>query len=95
MSLDRSLTVHKFPIPPGVFKLMLPRGARILDAQMQGDQPQMWVLLDPDGPKVERTFYAVGTGHTIEGAGYDNLRYCGTFQMQGGSLVFHLFEAKP
>jgi len=90
-----TLTIHKFPVVPGRFKLSLPRGARILDVQMQHDEPQMWVLLDEDDFKTERQFFVMGTGHKIEGARYDDLRYCGTFQMQGGKLVWHVFEAKP
>lgn len=94
MSPCSALTIWKYDVHPGPFELQLPRGARVLDVQMQGNKPVMWVLLDKDDPKVERAFFTLGTGHTIEGARYDDLRHRGTFQMPDG-LVFHLFERRP
>ena len=91
---EAALTVYKYPVMPGPFKLQLPHGARILDVQMQAGNPQMWVLLNPDDRRVERTFYTIGTGHTIAGVRYDDLRHRGTFQMADG-LVFHVFESWP
>jgi len=85
------LTIHKHTLGPGLNIIDLPMDAKILDVQMQHEQPQMWSLLNPKRPKVGRRFIVEGTGHEIQeiGAG---LEYIGTFQMNGGALVWHVFE---
>jgi hypothetical protein len=84
-------TVWKFPLASTVVtKLQLPVGAQVLTVQMQYDEPQLWVLVDPQAPKEERRFQLVGTGHEFEPQGA--LKYINTIQVQGGLFVFHLFE---
>lgn len=83
--------VWKFPIFTDLsFTLPMPRGARILSAQTQRGEPQMWALVDPDAGPEEREFRLVATGERIQDA--DRLTYIGTVQMNDGLLVFHLFE---
>ena len=70
----------------------LPAGAKVLCVQEQGDIPHLWFITPQtkDPAIEERTFTIYGTGHEhpeIEG------RYIGTFQLRGGMLVFHVFEA--
>lgn len=72
--------------------VQMPAGARILDLQVQHNLPQIWALVDPAAPTVSRTFQAVPTGGEFSEAGWS---YVGTFQINGGSLVFHIFEALP
>jgi hypothetical protein len=86
-------TIWKFPVPVSdEFPLVLPTGAQFLSVQTQGTLPQMWFLLDPKARPTHRRFAVFGTGHVIEDL--DRLAYLGTFQMNGGSLVFHLFERR-
>lgn len=68
----------------------MPVNAEILCVQMQNGNPCIWALGDPEDARQEREFLMLGTGHNAapESIG----RYIGTFQMSGGSLVFHLFE---
>lgn len=70
----------------------LPKGAEVLCVQTQNELPCIWFLVsDVDSiHKEPRTFYIYGTGHKHEAIG-DGL-YIGTFQLQGGKLVFHVFE---
>jgi len=70
------------------FKLSLPQGAEVLSVGVQFGEPRMWVLVEPTAPVVERTFRVAGTGHHITGS----LKFIGTFQLEGGALIFHLFE---
>ena len=69
----------------------LPKGAKVLCVQTQNESPCLWVV----NPAVEvattedRTFAIYGTGHQHESIGGV---YVGTFQLQGGLLVFHVFE---
>jgi hypothetical protein len=86
--------VWKFPIPlgPDEFTVQMPAGAVPLTVQWQHDGPQMWALVKTDEPLESRAFRIAGTGHPIEASVKG---YIGTFQMTGGSLVFHIFEALP
>lgn len=72
------------------FAIEMPKGARVLAAQEQYGSPMMWALVDPTQPVEMRRFRLAGTGHKIDNA--DHLTYVGTLQLQGGGLVFHLFE---
>lgn len=84
-------TVYKYEIPiADEFGLVLPCGAQVLSVQVQRDQPCIWALVDPqEHKKRRRLFRFAGTGHPISAS---NLLFIGTFQMDNGALVFHLFE---
>ena len=65
-------------------------GAEILCVQTQFEKPCIWALINPKVKGIEdRHFRIYGTGHTIN---YTNLKYIGTFQLDGGNYVFHLYE---
>jgi len=70
-------------------EIAMPLGAMILDVQVQDGEPQIWALVDPLAKPVKRRFKSYGTGHTVNGL---SVCYVGTFQLNGGSLVFHVFE---
>jgi hypothetical protein len=83
------LTIWKFPLETtDRCTIMMPVG-RILTVQAQRGTPCIWALVDSDTPLEPRTFAIYGTGHAIEGV---TEHYIGTYQMLGGSLVFHVFE---
>lgn len=71
----------------GMQSICLPQGARILSAQMQNDELNIWVMHDKDYASELRNFAIYGTGHYIpENPGF----YIATVQDRG--LVWHLFE---
>jgi len=86
-------TIWKYTVPAihrsGHSCLPMPRGAKVLSVQVQGTAPVLWAMVDPDAPKEERFFQIVGTGWDFDPTGFD---FVGTFQCDGGGLVFHLFE---
>jgi len=83
--------IYKYPVPiDDKFVIQMPSGAFILTVQMQKSEPQIWALVDPDKPLTNKTFYLYGTGMEVK----PDLVYVGTFQMLGGSLVYHLFEGQ-
>jgi len=88
-------TIYKYELSPvlqGNHSLKLPKNAEILSVQAQNDTPCIWALVYPDNEVEERFFELFGTGHDIPcDMGIDR-KFIGTFQMYGGSLVFHLFE---
>jgi hypothetical protein len=72
-------------------QVQMPRGAQVLSVQMQGGAPQLWALVDEKASTEPRTFATYGTGNPMpEVADYG--RFVDTYQMHGGSLVFHVFE---
>ncbi len=70
--------------------IAMPKGAFPMTVQTQNDKPQVWMFVDDSQPPERRKFRIVGTGHPADDVQYG--QYVGTFQMQGGSLVFHLFQ---
>ena len=56
-------------------------------------QPGIWLEIDLDAPKVERTFGIFGTGHTIEGnGGYPSPLHVGSVVQ--GLYVWHVYELR-
>lgn len=67
---------------------LLPRGATLLDVQMQHGTPCLWYLCDENAPIISRAILIYGTGNVVP---YDPGIYIATFQME--SCVWHVFEA--
>jgi len=70
--------------------VLMPRGAKILTVQIQRDNPCVWALVDPEKADERRTFVIFGTGHPV--IHDERLIYIGSFQLDGGALIFHVFE---
>jgi len=68
----------------------MPAGSLLLDVQVQNGVPCVWARVDPEQPKVQRKLITHGTGHPVPDTTGDHV---GSYQLQGGSLVFHVFEA--
>lgn len=87
------MTVWKYQLRhTDVQDLMLPANARILTVQAQREQACLWVQVDPEAAPERRRIRIHGTGHEI---GDGLLDYLGTFQLDAGALVFHVFEELP
>ncbi len=67
----------------------MPAEAEVLCVQTQHGTPCIWARVDPDAPTHPRRFLVFGTGHEI--TGYPG-RYVGTYQIDGGALIFHVYE---
>lgn len=80
--------VWKYALEPGSQVLELPEGAVCLTVQLQNLKPMLWVKVDTRKAPQLRVIWVVGTGHRFP----DRSRYIGTFQMDNGALVFHVFE---
>jgi hypothetical protein len=71
--------------------ILMPDFAEILCVQYQsGIGPCIWAFVNPKEPMKPRKILIHGTGHLIEDR--EKLKYLGTFQMNGGILIFHAFE---
>jgi hypothetical protein len=86
-----SQVIFKYEVKPE-FTLELPRGARVLSVQVQGEKVQMWVLQQAGKQNVleRRTFCARATGVPFDSN--HQQAFIGTFQFPEQALVFHLFE---
>lgn len=90
--------IFKYAIPvKDEFTLQLPERSVVLCVQVQGavgGLPHIWVECDPTRPLQPRGFRLFGTGHPIsESVG--EIRYVGTFQMDDGEFIGHLYERTP
>lgn len=84
-------TIFKYPLEiSDIQEIELPKGAQILDIDVQHGLPVMWALVDPTEEKEKRRFHTTGTGHPIHDPGA--LKHVGSYQLDGGSFVGHLFE---
>lgn len=86
--------IYKYPFQVTVeFALNLPKDAKILTVQVQGGIPCIWVLFTKQETQEteNRFFRVIGTGYDIEYKP-NSLKYIGTFQLENGSFIGHLFE---
>ena len=70
-------------------EIQMPAGANILTVQTQNDKPMIWAIVDPQAPMETKKFTVLGTGWFVPPS---TGVYIGTFQLQGGALVFHVFH---
>lgn len=84
--------VFKYALPiEDCSEVQMPEGAQILKIDAQYNRPCIWALVNPDAPNKVRRFRFAGTGHPIS-ENPDQLFFHGTFHLEGGALVFHVFE---
>jgi hypothetical protein len=87
--------VYKYPLETTDEQtLTMPKGAKVLTVQNQGEQACIWAVVDLDAPVNERrTFFTYGTGYPMQEPDVvSEEKYIGTYQLMGGGLVFHVFE---
>lgn len=81
--------VWKFPLlVQDEVTIEMPKGAELLEVDVQNGQPQLWALVNPAAKTALRHFRVAGTGHPITG----RVSHVGSFILRGGTLVFHVFE---
>lgn len=84
-------TIYKYALPVAdEFTIQMKFASRfnILSVQVQHGAPCLWAIVDSDEKDEPVRFILHGTGHAMS-AHAD--RHVGSFQLHGGSLVFHLF----
>ena len=64
---------------------------QVLKIETQRGIPCMWVLVDSDAEKLPRHVFTRGTGHSCDDRRRDE--YLGTYQLDNGNLIFHVFGA--
>lgn len=71
-------------------EIEIPKDAEILAVQTQNDQPCLWCLVKSDAKMVKKIIRTFGTGHEIDED--FNGTYLGTYQLDEGNYVYHVFE---
>jgi len=72
--------------------IKLPSKHKILCVQIQDNIPCIWALVNPLHPEVEVLIETIGTGHPITTEKETTKYYIGTYQLDRGALVFHVFQ---
>lgn len=85
-------TIWKYPIRLGE-SFRIPNSAEILCVQIQHGIPTLWAMVYPDEKRRDETYCRAieifATGQSFVDA---PRKYIGTFQLENGGLVFHVFE---
>lgn len=94
------IRIWKFQFPVHDFELTVPFGSKILCVQSQRDEPCIWFEVPqysvdemiPENASLERRQFCVQlTGISFE---REKMNYIGTFQLNEGRFVGHLYEFK-
>jgi hypothetical protein len=84
-------TIFKYPLGvAGELGLSMPKGAQLLSVQVQHGKPCLWALVDVNAPTAQRRLAIRGTGHHC--GSIPASAFVGTFQLEGGAFVGHLFD---
>lgn len=80
--------VYKYTLAAGVQIVKMPEGAQILTTQIQHGRIRVWALADYSKRPEPRLIAVMPTGVPVP----ENIEYIGTIQLDGGALVYHIFE---
>lgn len=86
-----SQLIYKFILEmQEIQNIQMPKGAKLLSAQFQGDDLCLWALCDPNQPHMHRKIRLEGTGHEIQCLSDKEMEFIAT--VQDGRFVWHIFE---
>jgi len=83
------MKIWKYKIDDSDCIIDIPEDSRILSLQVQEEVPCIWVLVNPDNPKITRRFITYVTGSFADILPAIDI-FIGTYQV--GWLVNHVFE---
>ena len=77
-----------------VVEIDMPKGAKILDIQIQHNQPVIWAVVNPKHKEHKHTYHVFGTGSEMTDYDKKHYEYVRTVQenIDGAILVWHIFE---
>lgn len=76
-----------------VYEVDMPRGAKILDVQLEGDMPVIWAIVNPKRETRKYVFQVFATGFEMHDYEKKNFHYLATVQQKGlTTFVWHIFE---
>lgn len=84
--------IWKYIIKPDSLIHNIPSGGTVRYVAEQFGDICVWVEVDPRKENESRHFEVFGTGHPINEDMGTSREYLGSVQLEGGALVFHVFE---
>lgn len=82
-------TIWKLPLQvTDIQRIKIPKNSGCLTIQVQYGVPCIWIACEDKEELEECTLYTHGTGHEISPKA---TKYLGSYQLDGGALVFHVF----
>lgn len=84
------MLIHKYPLKiERKFTIEMPSDYQFIKVDMQDDKPMLWVMCNPNLPKVDVEMYCVETGGQVPETSRGHV---GTVIQKNG-LVWHFFAA--
>lgn len=84
--------IYKYPLAlEDKQTIEMPIGSQILCVQTQFNQPYIWAMVNPNLPPIGVKIEIYGTGESITNPFPSYLKYIGTFQINNGHEVYHVF----
>lgn len=83
------MRIYKYDISKS--SVAMPKGAKILSLHVQFNKATIWALVNPDNDLVKRKLLHIPTG-CGESQNFSDLEYIGTYLVDGGNGVYHVFE---
>ena len=88
--------VWKYPLSPiDVNIIEVPAGGVIRAAEIQNNNPTLWIEIDSTKATEKRYFRIVPTGVEITLMSDMDMKFVGSVFFNGASLVFHIYEQIP
>lgn len=85
-------SIWKFPLAVTDHQFVeMPAASRILCVQAQRGVPCLWAVVYVSQPLVRRSVFTYGTGRPFD-MRHPWPEYVGSYQLNGGDLVFHVFD---
>lgn len=81
--------IWKYQLRSGANEVEMPASAKILTAQMQGEQLVLWALVNPKREKVGRFIFVYGTGEPLP---VEPGEYVASVQTHGGAFIWHVVD---
>lgn len=75
--------------------IQMPENSKILTVQCQNNLPVLWAEANLDNDIKPYIFITMGTGHDIPKDEEDSLKYIGTYQLNNGEFIGHLYLLTP
>lgn len=84
------ITIYKYPLQVTSEQTIdLPIGAKLLTVQTQNSTPCLWAMIRTSDYTKKIKVFTFGAGHPIPFEFQGD--YLGTYQLEDGRLVFHVF----
>lgn len=85
--------VHKYIISLVEYGIVfLPKFAKILSIQYQGNDLCLWALVDPSNSLEKRVFQVLVTGEELKSGPFETWSHLATCQHEHSGTVVHIFE---